>query len=586
MNNDEKLEKMEGEQERILSFPSWFMEKIKGAVKRRTWEAGGDFNAKLRGDDHTERLEHLRKLFGNFLTFLYPNKYLAFYARLAKLLDEITSLSEGRIDLSSNSVLDFHRDPEVVVAMVKSLLKKGTSGDRSGDFRNAQGQAYEDPLDIYLSTLEVEEVMLFNNGTIANAAVLQGILSLFRNLEEAPCIIMDPRDHTSLQKPIRDSKLPDNKIITPSLADHNNIDKLKELISKHENGVLILESVYSAEGDILGDGDKQAVKELLELANQKSFIVIIDESHAIGVHNPDLMSEWGLNHLVHFKTASGSKGTGGGASFLTINGEGSDHVARIFKLIEPFTFTSTLHGSAIAHDRKVFEIMQDERGERGSQCIANAEYLRNRLKSRDFDIESKEGSAIVFIPVGFSEAAFEFTEILKKRGVIGSAFVAHATPLDKGGVRLSIPAKLTQTQLDFIFEAIMESVQEFMKTLLAKEGNTLESLRSNQHVVRFNDEAFQDPKAKVRQEPLHYVDPNFILIYERWHNKEGEESITGYQDYLRKCLGNILDIDPKNGARIHQALSAGLSKGLPGELVGAVTINVVHRIFGNQVPII
>ena len=85
---------------------------------------------------------------------------------------------------------------------------------------------------------------------------------------------------------------------------HNQPKHLERLIASHGPGLILVDSVYSADGSVCPLTEVSAVSERL------GCILVVDESHAIGVYGPHgegLVHTLGLTSKAHYRTFSLSK---------------------------------------------------------------------------------------------------------------------------------------------------------------------------------------------------------------------------------------------------------------------------------------
>lgn len=110
-----------------------------------------------------------------------------------------------------------------------------------------------------------EASLIFSSGFLANL----GVLSTIPQLGEI--ILYDELCHASIREGLRLSSAKSFKF------KHNDMADLERLLEKHHPQYIVVESVYSM------DGDSPNKKRLLQLCEKHKTFLIVDEAHALGV---------------------------------------------------------------------------------------------------------------------------------------------------------------------------------------------------------------------------------------------------------------------------------------------------------------
>lgn len=259
------------------------------------------------------------------------------------------------IDFSSNDYLGFARCREqnrrVGCAYNKFMTSNnnisllGATGSRllSGDSNLARS------LEAKLAHIHNRQAaLLFNSGYDANLSALS---SLPYRDDGQDAIIMDELVHNSLVMGVRMSRLQKDRVFS---FRHNDVDDLRRVLDNVIKSsaviptvLIVIESVYSMDGDIA------PMKEILDLAESKGAVVIVDEAHGLGVFGHTNVDDMKLESVVagtcHMQN-SGAERTqqslqGGTGALAALNLE---HHPALLCSVHTFGKAAGCHGAVVA----------------------------------------------------------------------------------------------------------------------------------------------------------------------------------------------------------------------------------------------
>ncbi|MDD9331794.1 MAG: 5-aminolevulinate synthase [Wolbachia sp.] len=182
-------------------------------------------------------------------------------------------------------IMDYERNREVIVwcsnnylgmaqnKSVISAIKNSSTQVGAGGTRNISGTTKEVvELEKSLADLHQKEAALtFACGYLANQTTLSTLSSVITNV----VIFSDEKNHSSMIEGIKAGKRPKH------IFRHNDIDHLEQLLNSIEKSIskiIVLESIYSMDGDIA------PLKEICDLADKHNAITYLDEVHAVGMY--------------------------------------------------------------------------------------------------------------------------------------------------------------------------------------------------------------------------------------------------------------------------------------------------------------
>jgi len=222
------------------------------------------------------------------------------------------------------------------------------------------------------------------------------------------------------------------------------------LINEHGQGIILLDSLYSTNGDIA------PLLDIIDIANRHNCISVVDESHSLGTHGPHgagLVASLGLSHKVHFITASLAKAFAGRAGIIIC----SRHFAKYYPYMAyPAIFSSALLSHEIAGLRATLEVIKNDDYRRES-LRENSEFFREGLRKIGYNISSQ--SQVVAIEGGLESDTELLRDALEERGVFGSVFMSPATPKTRSLMRFSVHSGLKKFELQYVLD-VCETIRD------------------------------------------------------------------------------------------------------------------------------
>lgn len=275
---------------------------------------------------------------------------------------------EGLIDFSSNDYLGLAQDTDqhALVSQefesLKQAHKLGATGSRllSGD------NAYFHQIETDLARIHRRKsALLFNSGYDANLSVVSCL--------PCDCIVYDEYAHNSLHMGIRLWQT-----VTPGRFSmpfrHNSVDDLKKLldgIDPNIRVVVLLESVYSMDGDI------SPLREILNLAEAHNAKVIVDEAHGIGVYGKGtgVLGEQNLEHHPALYASIYTFGKAVGCHGAVVCFPSNLYKDYLINFGYPFIYSTALPLHSLASIRCAYLTMTGEKGDN----LRNIVFLRVKL---------------------------------------------------------------------------------------------------------------------------------------------------------------------------------------------------------------
>ncbi|XP_013411741.1 uncharacterized protein LOC106174632 [Lingula anatina] len=228
---------------------------------------------------------------------------------------------------------------------------------------------------------------------------------------------------------------------------HNDLDHLRSLIAKTGSGVVVVDSIYST------NGEEAPMADLVDLCHDLGCILVVDESHALGVigeQGEGLVAHLGLEDGVHVRTTSLHK------SLTCDNGviASSRDVTDCFNHATTLgIFSNAMQISGAMRVKKAMELAMQATEQR-ENLRKMSKSFRQQLKEAGFPVRTDIDHPIVSVVVGQSARAVEIHHYLCSKGIYPWVFFYPATPKDGAMVRFVINQYLTPEKLAYTVETI------------------------------------------------------------------------------------------------------------------------------------
>ena len=339
--------------------------------------------------------------------------------------------------LSSNNYLGLAGHPEVVRAGIEGLERygAGTASVRfiCGTF--APHLVLEQKLAELSGT---EAALTYVSCWNANEAVIPTLT------DTETVIFTDELNHASIIDAVRLSR-PGQKVIFP----HSDMGKLREGLAAVPRGarkLIVSDGVFSMEGDLV------RLPEIVELAREFDAVVIVDDSHGVGVLGDSgrgVVEHFGLLGEVDVLTGTLGKALGGAAGgYVAASEEVCDLLQQRSR---PQLFSNALPPTVACSALRAIELML-EQPELLARLRENTRTFRAMLLEAGYRPLEGE-SAIIPIIVGETADAIALSERMLDEGVFVTGFGYPVVPEGTARIRVQMSAALEPEHLEQAIEA-------------------------------------------------------------------------------------------------------------------------------------
>lgn len=345
------------------------------------------------------------------------------------------------IMFGSNNYLGLTSHPKVMEAAMNAIKQYGTSCTGSR-FLNGTMHLHEELEHALAQWLGKESALVFSTGMQTNLGVISALCD--RN----DYVIIDKHAHASL---IDGARLSWGKIKRFRHNDTEDLKKVLETIPAESGKLIVVDGVYSMEGDIA------PVPEIMAIAASYEAKVLVDDAHATGVLGNGRGTEayFGINN-VDLITSTFSK------SFASLGGfvAGKEEIIHYIKHIaRSMIFSASLAPPNAASALAALKIMQQE-PERIKRVNEIGRRVKAELTAMGFETGHSQ-TPIVPIIIGDNIITMKAWKFLYENGIFVNAVLAPAVPEGMQLLRTSYMATHTDEQVTRALELFHEMGKQF-----------------------------------------------------------------------------------------------------------------------------
>ena len=341
------------------------------------------------------------------------------------------------IVLSSNNYLGLAAHPEVVRAGIEGLERYGAG---TASVRFICG-TFEPHLELERALADIsgtEAALTYVSCWNANEAAIPTLT------DETTVIFTDQLNHASIIDAVRLSR-PAAKVIYP----HSDMSALADALAaapRDARKLILTDGVFSMEGDLA------RLPEIVELARTHDAVVLVDDSHGVGVLGESgrgTVEHFGLLGEVDVITGTLGKALGGAAGGYVA---ASDEVCDLLQQrSRPQLFSNALPPTVACSALRAVELMLEE-PELLNRLRENTRVFRELLIEAGYQPLDGE-AAIIPIIVGETADAIGLSERLLDEGVFVTGFGYPVVPEGTARIRVQMSAALEPEHLERAIEA-------------------------------------------------------------------------------------------------------------------------------------
>jgi glycine C-acetyltransferase len=339
------------------------------------------------------------------------------------------------LNLCANNYLGLANHPAIVEAAHEALDRWGY-GMASVRFicgTQALHRDLEERLSEFLGT---DDTILFSSCFDANGGLFEALLG------EDDAVISDQLNHASIIDGIRLCKA---RRLRYANGDMDELEARLEEASDARRRLIATDGVFSM------DGYLAQLDRICELAERHDALVMVDDSHAVGVVGPGgrgTPEHHGVIERVDVLTGTLGKAIGG-ASGGYVSGRG-EIVELLRQRSRPYLFSNSVAPPVVAASIRALELIETST-ELRDRLRENTAHFRARMTELDFDVLPGE-HPIVPVMIGDEVTAAAFSARLVDLGVYAVSFSFPVVPRGTARIRTQMSAAHSTADLDFAAE--------------------------------------------------------------------------------------------------------------------------------------
>jgi glycine C-acetyltransferase len=354
----------------------------------------------------------------------------------------IISNSGNLLNFCANNYLGLANDARIINA-AKAVLDERGFGVASVRFICGTQDIHKDLEDEVSKFLGTDDTILFSSCFDANGGVFE---SLF---DDRDAIISDELNHASIIDGIRLSKAARFRYKNKDMAD---LERCLEEAKDARQRIIVTDGVFSM------DGYLAPLKEICDLAERYGAVVMVDDSHAVGLigaggrGTPELA---GVVDKVDIYTGTFGKALGGAAGGYV---SGRKEIIEILRQkARPYLFSNSLAPAIVAGSLEAIKIAGSEEGVKlRNQLHGNAKLFRELMTNAGFTLLEGE-HPIIPVMLGDAVLAAKLAKAMNDNGVYVTAFSFPVVPKEKARIRVQLSASHSKEDIEACVAAFGKS---------------------------------------------------------------------------------------------------------------------------------
>lgn len=344
------------------------------------------------------------------------------------------------VHMRSNDYLSIATDERIARAKAEMLLAAGHGDAISRVFSHAREDLHRGFERRMAAVTGADDAVLMMSGYNANTSVVQAFAK-----PDTP-VYIDIMAHASLWEGILCARARARPF------RHNNVEDLKRKIGRYGPGLVIVDSLYSTNGNLCPLGD------FVDTAEAGGCAIIVDETHSFGCHGKHgggIAVDLDLADRIHFRTIGLSKAMAARGGVVVGSARNMEYLRYEAR---PMIFSTSVLGYEVAGFNAALDIIEAEPW-RAEKLHTNHRFLRTGLLALGYDV-CESDSQIISIVTGTLENTVTFRRFLDEHGLLGSVFCPPATPENRMLLRFTLNASLDTDALHHALDVCAAAKQE------------------------------------------------------------------------------------------------------------------------------
>jgi glycine C-acetyltransferase len=335
------------------------------------------------------------------------------------------------LNFCANNYLGLSSHPKVIAAAKEAIDRYGF-GLSSVRFICGTQDAHK-TLEAKVSAfLGTDDTILYSSCFDANGGLFETLLG------EDDAIISDALNHASIIDGVRLCKAERHRYAN---ADMNELEGVLKATANNRLRMIATDGVFSMDGTIA------PLKDICDLADKYSALVMVDESHAtgfVGKTGRGTPEHAGVRGRVDILTSTLGKALGGAAGGFTSGRR--EMIEWLRQRSRPYLFSNTVAPAIVGASLAVLDLLSSTT-ELRDRLMANAARFRSAMTAAGFQI--KQGThPIVPVMLGDAKLAGDMAAAMLAEGIYVIGFSFPVVPKGQARIRVQLSAAHSPEQVD------------------------------------------------------------------------------------------------------------------------------------------
>ena len=344
-----------------------------------------------------------------------------------------TTMVDGAINMCSNNYLGLCNDPEVINAAKASYDKWGY-GLSSVRFICGTQEVHKE-LEASISRfLSMDDTILYSSCFDANTGLFETLLG------DKDAIISDELNHASIIDGVRLCKASRYRYKNNKMED---LERCLKEAEKSRIKLIVTDGVFSMDGTFAN------LKDICDLADKYSALVMVDDSHAVGFTGSTgrgTPQRSGVQDRVDILTGTLGKALGGASGGYT--SARKEIIDLLRQRSRPYLFSNTIAPAIAEASIHILKMLEKDKMRR-TMLEKNTEYFRKELSTLGLEI-IESTHPIVAIMFGDAKLTNSIATALLDKKVYVVGFSYPVVPKEKARIRCQVSAAHSQKELEYV----------------------------------------------------------------------------------------------------------------------------------------
>ncbi|HMK99275.1 MAG TPA: glycine C-acetyltransferase [Acidimicrobiales bacterium] len=343
------------------------------------------------------------------------------------------------LNFCANNYLGLADDPRVVAA-AKAALDRWGFGMASVRFicgTQAEHKELERRMARFLGT---DDAILYSSCFDANGGLFETLL------DENDVVISDELNHASIIDGVR--------LCRAERLRYRNRD-MTDLEARLAEAAGARRTMIATDGVFSMDGYVAPLADICRLADEHGAMVMVDDSHAVGVVGPSGRGTpelFGVTDKVDVVTGTLGKALGGASGGYSAGRQ--EIVDLLRQRSRPYLFSNSVAPATVGASLAVLDLLGST-SELRTRLLENTALFRRRMTEAGFDILAGD-HPIVPVMIGDAVLATRMADRLLDKGVYVIAFSYPVVPRGKERIRVQLSAAHTAEDVERAVTAFVE----------------------------------------------------------------------------------------------------------------------------------